>query len=216
MEEYVRNRPLAIEKIYARSNDFDLVQKTFRTFKVTKNDQLSRQSCFAHIKIELKDFDYLTKNLAEKEVIVALDHVQDPRNVGAITRTCAFFGVRFLLAPKDRQALLTQSSVATAQGGFSAVDLVQVTNLKTALEQLKKQDFWIFGSEMNGKSLHTYDLNFKRSVIILGNEETGLKKGVIESCDEILSIPTLRKKIDSLNVSVAAGIFISHFARNLA
>ena len=116
--EYARNAPEAIVKVYASTSEFEQVQKAFPKFKIHKNENLSKQNCFAQVKIEVKDFDFLLKHVGEKDVVVALDHVQDPRNVGAICRTCAFFGVRFMLVPKDRQAQLTQSSVATAQGDF--------------------------------------------------------------------------------------------------
>lgn len=152
-----------------------------------------------------------------RDLIIALDHITDPRNLGAIARSAAFFGVRELLAPERRQVLLTQASVATAQGGFALTDLVCVTNLARALEALKERGYWIIGTAMDGEPLAKVAGTYDKTVLVLGNEESGLSQLVRQRCDRVVRIdgsPALGHDVglESLNVSVAAGILLHAFS----
>jgi 23S rRNA (guanosine2251-2'-O)-methyltransferase len=143
-------------------------------------------------------------------LILALDHVQDPRNLGAILRSAAFFGVRNVLVPERRQVLLTQASVATAQGGFALCDLVCTVNLGRTLRDLKDKGFWILGATMDGEAIPQVAGHYEKVVLVLGAEETGLSRSVEELCDRKVAIQGAGE-LDSLNVSVAAGILLNAF-----
>lgn len=147
------------------------------------------------------------------DLILALDHVQDPRNLGAIVRSAAFFGVREVLAPERRQVLLTQASVATAQGGFAITDLVCVVNLARTLRELKDQGYWVIGTAMDGEPLTKLVGVYEKVVLVLGSEESGLSKGIRDHVDRLGAISSKGPGLESLNVSVAAGIFLNALAR---
>jgi 23S rRNA (guanosine2251-2'-O)-methyltransferase len=149
----------------------------------------------------------------ERDVLVALDHVQDPRNLGAIARSAAFFGVTELIAPERRQVLLTQAGVATAQGAFALVDLVAVVNLARTLTQLKELGYWIIGTEMGGEPLSSVAGQYAKTVVVLGAEDTGMSRQIRELCDRHVAIARRGRGLDSLNVSVAAGIVLEALTR---
>jgi 23S rRNA (guanosine2251-2'-O)-methyltransferase len=144
--------------------------------------------------------------------VIVLDHISDPRNLGAIVRTAAFFGVRHVIVPEKRQVLLTQAGVNTAQGGFALSDLVVVVNVSRALEELKRNDYWILGAAMGGNPVSTVRGRFNRQVLVLGSEDKGISQHVLGRCDVQVAIPGAPKSLDSLNVSVAAGILIHGLA----
>lgn len=150
-----------------------------------------------------------------KDLVVALDHTTDPRNLGAIARSAAFFGVREIFLPERRQVLLTQAAVSTAQGAFALTDLVCVVNLNRTLDELKERGYWVIGADMVGEPVQKLGGVYEKVVLVLGNEESGLSKNVRERCDRIGAIfpPTKTDDtLESLNVSVAAGIMLASLA----
>ena len=167
----------------------------------------------ARVSLEALDQGGLEARTAGRaqDVILALDHITDPRNLGAIIRSAAFFGVREVIVPERRQVLFTQAAVGTAQGGFALTDLVVVVNLARTLAALKAKGYWVVGTAMDGEPYtdvaHVYD----KVVLVLGSEDTGLSKNVRDLCDRLAAIPGRAGGLDSLNVSVASGIFLSAF-----
>ena len=145
-----------------------------------------------------------------QDTLIALDHVMDPRNLGAIARSAAFFGCREIVVAERRQVLLTRASVATAQGGFALTDLVTVTNLGRILDELKECGYWVIGAAMDGESLGKSKPTFEKRVLIFGSEDSGLSPNIQKRCDLVAGIGA-KTGLDSLNVSVAAGIFLYEF-----
>lgn len=141
---------------------------------------------------------------------LALDGLQDPHNVGAIFRAAGFFGVQGILLTQDRSAPLTGTVYDVASGGLEYVPFSRVTNLQRAFELAKKSGLWILGTSEHAKE-SLFSVNCDRPwLLVLGNEENGLRRLTQETCDLICTIPC-EGKVTSLNVSVAAGILISHF-----
>lgn len=139
---------------------------------------------------------------------LALDQIQDPHNVGAIFRTAAFFGIKGIVLTKDRSAPLTATVYDVASGGVECVPFAQPPNLSRALEQAKTAGVWVLGTSEHAKhDLSQIDRN-RPWLLVLGNEEKGLRRLTSEHCDELCRI-TPRGEISSLNVSVAAGIMMS-------
>jgi 23S rRNA (guanosine2251-2'-O)-methyltransferase len=139
---------------------------------------------------------------------VALDQVQDPHNVGAIFRTAAFFGVAGILVTRDRSAPLSGTVYDVAAGGIEVVPFSNPPNLSRALEIAKKAGLWVLGaSEHADRDVGKVDRD-RSWVLVLGNEEKGLRRLTMENCDELCRISS-RSRIGSLNVSVAAGVLIA-------
>jgi len=147
-----------------------------------------------------------------KGVWLALDSLQDPQNVGAIFRAAAFFGVQGILLTQERSAPVSSVVYDVSCGGVEYVPFVMQVNLQQAFEVAKDAGLWILGT-----SEHAQDSLWKIErdrpwLVVLGNEERGIRRLTEESCDLLCQIPG-HGKVTSLNVSVAAGILISHFSK---
>lgn len=143
-------------------------------------------------------------------IVVAVDHIEDPFNFGGILRSAESLGASAVIYPKDRNVQLTPGVMKVASGAAHLIPLIKVTNLGTAFTALKQSGYWIYGSDMNAKSIpiSQFEPNFPL-VIILGNEHAGVSHGIRKWMDESVSIE-MRGQTPSLNVSVAAGILIYH------
>ena len=138
---------------------------------------------------------------------IAIDTVQDPRNLGSIFRSAAFFGAKGLVLSRDRTAPLSGITYDVASGGMEHIPFTTVPNLSRALDTAKDRGLWILGSSEHAET-DVSDLGPDRAWLLLfGNEETGLRRLTLDKCDVVCSIPSIGS-IGSLNVSVAAGILI--------
>jgi predicted rRNA methylase len=227
VQEYCRFRHEAIQKIFAKEKSYqsikqnEIISKVRIPIEQVRETQPSEGDIFAtpvwaHVKHELMTIDVFEKILQKKYskagTILALDHLSDPRNLGAIVRSAAFFGVSHIIVPERRQVLLTQSAVNTAQGGFALTDLVVVVNLSRALETLKSNGFWVLGADMDGLSASELRNKYEKQVIVLGSEDKGISPGVMNHCDVKVAIQGATPRLESLNVSVAAGILLHSLA----
>ena len=162
--------------------------------------------------------DYKYKTLGdvlknEPQFIVLLDHLEDPHNLGAIIRTCEAAGVDAIVMPKDRQVMINSTVMKTSVGTLDNMDIVAVTNLVQAIEELKKNGFWIVGTALEN-SVDYRDIDYSGRIgLIIGNEGIGMSRLVTKSCDFIAKIP-MYGTTNSLNASVAAGIMIYEVVRN--
>ncbi len=158
----------------------------------------------------LVDFDEWLKvnGGAEKSTVVILDRVTDPHNVGAIIRSCDQFGAALVVIPENNSSKDIGSEVISrSSAGASAwVPVSIVNNLVRAVEKLKETGFWVYGADAGGENLTKIKFSDK-TVLVMGSEGTGMTRLLEEKCDTIVSIPTCGK-IDSLNVSVAAGVLL--------
>lgn len=144
-----------------------------------------------------------------RKTVVVLDRVTDPHNVGAILRSCDQFGVSLVVLPEHKSAsdVLKNEVIGRASAGANAwIPVAVVNNLVRAVEKLKDAGFWVYGADAGGKNCRKIDFP-EKTVLIMGSEGTGIADLLEKQCDEIVSIPTCGK-IDSLNVSVAAGILL--------
>lgn len=157
------------------------------------------------------DLGSLLQEAGESPLVLVLDGVTDPHNLGACLRTADAAGVDFVIVPKDRAVGLTTTVRKTASGAAERVPFVQVTNLARTLKQLQDAGLWVSGTEMGGESLHKADLTGPR-VIVMGSEGKGMRRLTREHCDQLISIPMLGQ-VESLNVSVATGIVLYEVVR---
>ena len=147
----------------------------------------------------------------EPPFIFLLDNIEDPHNLGAIIRTANLAGAHGVIIPKRRAAGLTAVVARTSAGALNYTPVAKVTNLKTVMEELKKEGMWFVCADMGGTPY--YDLDMKGPMgLVIGNEGEGVSRLVKENCDFIASIP-MKGDIDSLNASVAAGILAFEIAR---
>jgi 23S rRNA (guanosine2251-2'-O)-methyltransferase len=142
----------------------------------------------------------------EKLLVLALDGVTDPQNLGAILRSADQLRVDLVIIPSRRSAQENQTVSKVSSGASEYVPLAVVPNVTQALELLKEKGFWIFGADGEGQGTHLLDLSGK-VCIVMGSEGAGMHRLVREKCDFLVSIPSAGH-VDSFNVSVAAGILL--------
>ncbi len=153
-------------------------------------------------------FEQTITEISKKDsaTVVLLDSVTDPHNVGAIIRSCDQFGADLVIMPERHGASESDVIMRSSAGAAAWVQQSVVTNLSRAVEKLKENGFWIYGADAGGSALSATSFSGKVA-IVMGSEGSGMSRLVREKCDVILSIPTCGK-LDSLNVSVAAGILL--------
>ncbi|MEK9657858.1 MAG: 23S rRNA (guanosine(2251)-2'-O)-methyltransferase RlmB [bacterium] len=144
-------------------------------------------------------------------LIVILDHIEDPHNMGAIFRSCEALGHPFVIFPKHRSSPIGTGSIRSSAGAIWHLNLCQVSNISQSLRELKKKGYWIYAaSEHEGTSLTHVDL-CQPAVLLLGNEHKGISPIHKKMVDFFIEIP-LSGQVSSLNVSVAAGIILYTFS----
>ena len=209
-----KNKIIQKVYLYKQFNDKDIVsalQKNNIEINYMEKFELDKLANGNHQGIILKVPDYRYYDVdeftdEENALVVILDHLEDPHNLGAIIRTCEAAKVSGIIIPKDRSALVNSTVMKVSAGALENVKIAMVTNLNNTIKDLKKQGFWIVGTDMEGTNYDEIDYHGKTAIVI-GNEGNGMSRLVKESCDFIASIP-MRGTINSLNASVATGIII--------
>lgn len=152
-------------------------------------------------------------------LILLLDSIQDTHNLGAILRTAECSGIKGVVVSKHNSAPINETVIKTSTGASEHLMITVANNLKNTISELKEKGFWIIGSSLELSSstkpvskVYT-ELDYKMPVaLVLGNEEKGIKRIIAENCDFLVKIP-MKGKIQSLNVSVAAGILLFEILR---
>ncbi len=145
-------------------------------------------------------------------LLLILDNVQDPHNLGACLRSADAAGVLAVVAPKDRSAAITDAVRRISTGGADNVPFVQVTNLARTMAQLKEAGYWLVGTA-DQATQSIYDLDLSGPIaIVMGNEGEGLRRLTMESCDHLVKIP-MHGRVECLNVSVATGVCLFEAVR---
>lgn len=200
--------------IYEKFNDKNLIsalQKLNIPIRYAPKFELDKLVNGMHqgIIVSVPDYEYASIDdfiHEDNALVVILDHLEDPHNLGAIIRTCEAAGVSGIIIPKDRSVLVNATVIKVSTGAISNMKIARVTNIVKTIEEMKKDGFWIVGSDMNGTSYDEIDYRGKTAIVI-GNEGSGMSRLVRESCDFIASIPMIGTT-NSLNASVATGILI--------
>jgi 23S rRNA (guanosine2251-2'-O)-methyltransferase len=145
-------------------------------------------------------------------VWLALDSLQDPQNIGAIFRSAAFFGIRGIILTTERSAPMTATVYDIASGGVEDIPHVPVINLQRAFEKAKDAGLWILGTSEHARESVKTLKNDRPWLLVMGNEEKGIRRLTEEACDMMCTIPGTGKGVSSLNVSVATGVLLSHLS----
>lgn len=146
---------------------------------------------------------------APDALVVALDEVQDPHNLGAVARVAEVAGASGLVIPERRSAEVTPAACKASAGAVEHLKIARVRNLADWLQEAKNHDAWIYGATSDERRATSYDAPdySGRVVLVLGSEGKGLRKRVADSCDALISLP-VRGKVASLNVSTAAAVLV--------
>ncbi len=150
--------------------------------------------------------------IASGRLVVALDQISDPQNLGAVLRAAAFFGADAVLLLKNRSAELTPKVARIAVGGAEFVDVFRVTNLARSLDILREYGYWIYGLDERGDSTVRETEFDRQSVLVIGAEGQGLRQRTRTKCDALVRIPGGREGVESLNAAVAASIALAEIA----
>tara|TARA_Y100001970_G_C14007518_1_gene736629 strand:+ start:160 stop:924 length:765 start_codon:yes stop_codon:yes gene_type:complete len=157
------------------------------------------------------------KNEDEKSVLLALDQITDPQNIGSIMRSCALFNCTGIIVAKDNAPDLTPSLYKAASGAAEIVNYFKVTNLKRSITELKKYGYWVYGFDSSNES-NSEDIKFsKKAILVFGSEGKGIRNLVKKECDVIIKLKMKKNidfQIDSLNVSNAASIALYEFYKS--
>ena len=214
----VINKNIKINKVYLQENfncDFVDKLKKYNLITMRKND-MDRKFKGLHqgIALEIEDYKYTDIKSFEfnNSLVVMLDHIEDPHNFGAIIRTCEAAGVDLIIIPEDRSVSINSTVIKTSVGTLFNMKIAKVNNLVNAIKYLKKQGFWIVGTDMKGTDYDKIDYK-GNTCIICGNEGSGMSRLVRENCDFIATINMLGN-VNSLNASVATGIILFEAIKN--
>ena len=175
----------------------------------TKLDKLTKGN---HQGIVAEIEDYKTCKLEQiinssnNKLIVMLDHLEDPHNFGAIIRTCEAAGVGGIIIPKDRSVSVNETVMKTSAGALSYTKISTVTNLVNTINYLKKEGYFIVGTDASGVDYNEIDYNMKVCLVI-GSEGFGMSRLVQSACDFVVKLP-MNGHVNSLNASVATGVMI--------
>ena len=161
---------------------------------------------------ELEDVIEKIKNKQENSLMIMLDGVQDPHNLGAIIRTAKCAGADAVIIPKRNTSLVTSTVEKTSAGAVSLIPIIQVSNLNNAIKTLKDNGFWVYGAEADGDVNYTKAKYNSNTLFVLGGENQGVSKLTKENCDVMIKI-NMKGDFNSLNVSNAASILMFEFLR---
>lgn len=158
------------------------------------------------------DIDDIIDAAKEKDgLIVILNEILDPHNLGSIIRVCECAGADGIIIGKDRSASVNDTVMRVSAGALNHVKVARVTNINQAIDQLKDNGYWIYATELGGGNIFKSNLTGKICLVI-GGEDSGVKRLTKEKCDGIISIPMFGK-VNSLNASVACGIAVYEVVR---
>lgn len=161
---------------------------------------------------ERPKFDYKELDENTKQTVVILDGLEDPHNLGAILRTSWLLGVKAVFVPKKQGSPLTPTAIKVASGAVEHVPVIEEANLASVIEGLKKQGFWVYGLAQN-HTTNLYNVELAEKVCwVVGSEAKGIRKPVLNACDETVCIPQ-ENELASFNASVACAMALSETKR---
>lgn len=153
----------------------------------------------------------LAEQRGEKPLVILLDGVEDPHNLGAIIRNAECLGAHGIIIPKRRAVGVTATVARASAGAVSHVKIAKVTNIQRTVEDLKERGLWIYAADMDGESIYKTDMK-GACALVLGSEGDGISRLTKQSCDFCVSIPMFGE-VNSMNVSCASAVMLAEIAR---
>lgn len=217
LEKQEKVRKIYFQKDFREKSLISLVEKAKIPFEFVEKNRLDRLAKGTHqgIILDVQEFSYQSLSDLitddENQILLLLDHLEDPHNLGAIIRTAEAAGVNGIILPVNRSVAINATAIKTSAATVFDIPICQVTNLHHTIDILKRQGFWIVGTDMKGDNYR--DIDYRgRVVIVIGNEGEGMSRIIENSCDFVARIP-MYGKVNSLNASVSAGIMIYEVLR---
>ena len=192
----------------AKQNNIEVVLQDSSFFQ--KNfSEMNHQSVAIICHKRLEENENFLENLSKKKnlLLLILEHITDPHNVGACIRTAAAAGVDAIIVPKNRSCHLTPTVRKISSGGAELIPFVVVTNIVRTINKLQSEGVMIYGTDMKASKLHNEITYGDKSALIIGSEDKGLRRLTLENCDEIIKVK-MPGRIESLNASVSTGIML--------
>ena len=183
-------------------------------YVIEKESESKRHQGFIAYVSDYKYFDIedIIESGREKDgLVVILNEILDPHNLGSIIRVCECAGADGLIIGKDRSASVSDTVMRISAGALNHVKVAKVTNINNAIDTLKDNGYWVYGAEVGGENIYKANLTGKICLVI-GGEDSGVKRLTKTKCDGIVSIP-MYGKVNSLNASVACGIAVFEVLR---
>ncbi|MBT4761455.1 MAG: 23S rRNA (guanosine(2251)-2'-O)-methyltransferase RlmB [Bdellovibrionaceae bacterium] len=226
--EVIKVRPGAVHSVYlkkpygshkgleyfydwAKANDVPCFEENDAFFKSFM--QVHQGVCLAVS--EKPQFDFAQIVAKEKALVLALDGIEDPHNLGAMIRTSWLMGVDGILLPENRATSLTSTSMKVACGGAEHVPLSEETNLASSIKAFKAKGFWVYGLSHKAEQ-SVWDVEFnEKSVLVVGAEDNGMRLPVERECDMLISLPQVDASA-SYNASVATAMVVSEYFRQFS
>ncbi len=204
---------------FAGRNNIRVELKNKKDFEKILDKKDKSEGVSQGVIAEVTEFKYSDINSILEKVkpkndvlLLILDEIQDPHNLGAIIRTAAAAGTDGIILTEKNTAKVNHTVIKASAGAVNHIDIVQSRNIYKTIEALKEDNFIVLGTSLNTK-VSLYDMLFKgKYAIVLGNEGEGIRKNILKLCDELFKIP-LSGKIESLNVSVSAGVILYEVLR---
>lgn len=147
----------------------------------------------------------------KNSLIVVLDDIVDPHNLGSIIRVCECAGVNGIILSERRSAQVNETVIKVSSGAAFSIDIARVVNINTAIKELKDNGYWVYGADSDGESMYGVDFSGKTALVI-GSEGEGIKRLVKENCDKIVAIP-MAGRINSLNAAAACAVLVYEIKR---
>ena len=212
----------SINKIYSEANKSKIPvskydRRKFRELEkqVCPGDNLS-QSVIAILKqvetLNITDLLEIAYNKSDKPILVALDEITDPQNLGAIARSAECAGASALILTERNSSPINSFAIKASAGALNKLPVARVTNLATELSNLKEHGFWVVGTEIETDTEYTDDIYDSPIVLVIGSEGKGIRPRVRKVCDHLVKIPMLGST-QSLNASVSAGVILFEILR---
>lgn len=165
----------------------------------------------------LDDVTLLNRALKKEKnpIIVALDNIEDPHNLGAIARTIECSGASGIMISEKNSSPITPTAIKVSTGALEIIDVASVGNLSMALENAKEMGFWIIGTDMEADNYHTDNVYDRPVILVIGSEGKGIRPIIRKKCDIVIKIP-MKGKINSLNASVSTAIVLYERLRQVS
>jgi 23S rRNA (guanosine2251-2'-O)-methyltransferase len=213
---YLSGRGGTLSKIFAMAKEKKILVKTVTDAKLSEmTGTSSHQGVCAVISaasyVSLEELIAVSKKKGTPAFLIMCDEIEDPHNLGAIIRTAECTGADGVIIPKRRSASLNGTVFKTSAGAANYLPVARVTNLSDAIETLKENGIWIYGTDASGELYTKTDLT-GNICLVIGSEGKGIGRKIAEKCDFMLRLP-MSGKINSLNASVAAAVFMYETVR---
>ena len=214
-EIHIKEKNLQSKKIKNLIELADHKKINIKLVKDNKNWKFKSTEYIAALCISKKIFKDSELGRFSKTNFIVCDHIQDTNNLGAIARSAASFDFNVMCIPERRSARLNERTFKISSGGLEKIDIVEYKSIFTLIKKFQSMDIWTIGLDMKGvESIQNFDVGNQFLAFFIGSEENGLSNEIQNKLDEVLNISTT-DKIESLNVSVAAGIAMQHiFIKN--